>query len=228
MSPEQAKAAAATTTTTEDNLLDKILDRTKPINDKERERNKDYVGQFLKQIVQPGQVISKDVETNIKFWIAEIDKKLSSQLNEVMHHEDFQKLEGTWRGLHYLVHQSETGESLKIRVLNVSKRDLFKDLERAVEFDQSATFKKVYEEEYGQLGGEPYGMLVGDYEFSRHPEDISLLKMMSNVAAASHAPFVAAADPKLFGMEKFTELSAPRDLAKIFSSVEYAAWKSFR
>src|SRR5438477_3798969 len=228
MSTEQAKAAAATTTTQEDNLLDKILDRTRPLNDKERERNKDYVGQFLKQIVQPGQVISKDVETNIKFWIAEIDKKLSSQLNEVMHAPEFQQLEGTWRGLHYLVQQSETGESLKIRVLNVKRNELYKDLEKAVEFDQSTLFKKVYEEEYGQLGGQPYGMLVGDYEFSRHPEDISLLKMISNVAAASHAPFVAAANPKLFNMERYTELANPRDLAKIFSSVEYASWKSFR
>jgi type VI secretion system protein ImpC len=228
MSTETTKAAAATTTTTEDNLLDKILDRTKPLNDKERERNKDYVGQFLKQIVQPGQVISKDVETNIKFWIAEIDKKLSGQLNEVMHAPEFQQLESTWRGLHYLVHQSETGESMKIRVLNVKKRELFKDLEKAVEFDQSALYKKVYEEEYGQLGGQPYGLLVGDYEFDRSAEDVSLLKMISGVAAASHAPFVSAASSKLFNMEKFTELSAPRDLAKIFDSVEYAAWKSFR
>src|SRR6516162_8350647 len=163
MSPAEQAKAAATTTTTEDNLLDKILDRTKPIDDRERERNKDYISQFLSHVVKPGQVISKDVETNIKYWIAEIDKKLSSQLNEVMHHADFQKLEASWRGLHYLVHQSETGENLKIRVLNVSKRDLFKDLERAIEFDQSALFKKVYEEEFGQLGGEPYGMLVGDY-----------------------------------------------------------------
>jgi type VI secretion system protein ImpC len=224
---EQAKTAAAAQTQ-EVNLLDQILDRTKPIDDQEREKNKDYVGQFLRQVVQPGQVVSKDVETNIKVWIAAIDKKLSSQLNEVMHHPDFQRLEGSWRGLHYLVHQSETGESLKIRVLNVSKRDLFKDLEKAVEFDQSAMFKKVYEEEYGQLGGEPYGMLVGDYEFTRHPEDINLLKMISGVAATAHAPFVSAAGPKLFNFERFTELTAPRDLAKIFSSVEYAAWKSFR
>src|SRR2546426_8735560 len=190
MSPEQAKAGAATATAQEDNLLDKILDRTKPLNDKERERNKDYVGQFLKQIVQPGQVISKDVETNIKFWIAEIDKKLSSQLNEVVHAPEFQQLEGTWRGLHCLVHQSETGERLKIRVLNVKKRELFKDLEKAVEFDQSTLFKKVYEDEYGQLGGQPYGMLIGDYEFNRSPEDVSLLKMVSGAAASAHAPFV--------------------------------------
>jgi type VI secretion system protein ImpC len=227
-SPEQAKAAPATATTQEDNLLDKILDRTKPINERERERNKDYVDEFLRHVVKPGQVVSKDVETNIKYWIAEVDKKLSAQLNEVMHHPDFQRLEGTWRGLHYLVMQSETGENLKIRVINVNKRELFRDLEKAVEFDQSAMFKKVYEEEYGQLGGQPYGMLVGDYEFSREAEDVSLLKMISNVAAAAHAPFVAAASPRLFNFERFTELTAPRDLAKIFDSVEYAAWKSFR
>src|SRR5205823_4478120 len=161
-------------------------------------------------------------------WVAEIDRKLSAQLNEVMHSPEFQRLEGTWRGLHYLVSQSETGDALKIRVLNVNKRELFKDLERAVEFDQSALYKKVYEEEYGQLGGEPYGMLVGDFEFSRHPEDVSLLKMISGVAAAAHAPFVAAAAPKLFNMDRFTELANPRDLAKIFQSVEYASWKSFR
>jgi type VI secretion system protein ImpC len=227
-SPEQAKSAAATTTTQEDNLLDKILDRTKPLNDREREKNKNYVDEFLRHVVQPGQIVSKDVETNIKYWVAEIDKKLSAQLNEVMHHPDFQRLEATWRGLHYLVHQSETGDNLKIRVLNVTKRELFRDLEKAVEFDQSAMFKKVYEEEYGQLGGQPYGMLVGDYAFSREPEDVNLLKMISNVAAAAHAPFVAAASPKLFNFERYTELTAPRDLAKIFDSVEYASWRSFR
>src|SRR5262249_30468848 len=221
-------AGAATSQAQETTLLDQILDRTKPIDQRERERNKDFVSQFLRQVVQPGQVVSKDVETNIKYWIAEIDKKLSAQLNEVMHHPDFQRLESTWRGLHYLVQQTETGDHLKIRVLNVNKRDLFKDLEKAVEFDQSALFKKVYEEEYGQLGGEPYGMLVGDYEFSRQAEDVSLLKMISNVAAAAHAPFVAAASPKLFNFDRFTELTAPRDLAKIFDSVEYASWKSFR
>lgn len=227
--PEAAKAAAPAAATKEaPSLLDQVIAATRPQTDKEAERAKDFFGQFLSQVVKPGQVVSKDVETNVKFWVAEIDKKLSAQLNEVMHNPDFQRLESTWRGLHYLIQQSETGENLKIRVLNVSKRDLFKDLEKAVEFDQSALFKKVYEEEYGQLGGSPYGMLVGDYEFSRHPEDISLLKMISNVAAASHAPFVSAASPKLFNFERFTELSAPRDLAKIFEGVEYASWKSFR
>lgn len=225
---QQAAAGAAAQTTEAPSLLDQILTATKPQSEKEKERAKDYFKQFLEGVVKPGAVVSKDVETNIKFWISELDKKLSSQLNAIMHHPDFQKLESTWRGLHYLVHQSETGESLKIRVLNVTKRDLLKDLEKAVEFDQSALFKAVYEEEYGQLGGQPYGMLVGDYEFGRHPEDVSLLKLLSNVAAMSHAPFVAAASPKMFNLDNYTELTAPRDLAKIFSSVEYAAWKSFR
>jgi type VI secretion system protein ImpC len=221
-------AGAAPTFAEAPNLLDQVVAATRPQTEVEAERAKDYFRQFLDQVVKPGQVVSDDVERNIKNWIAEIDKKLSAQLNEVIHHPDFQRLESTWRGLHYLVHQTETGEALKIRVLNVTKRELFKDLERAPEFDQSALFKKLYEEEYGQLGGEPYGMLVGDYEFGRSAEDVSLLKMISNVAAAAHAPFVAAASPKMFGFDTYTELAKPRDLAKIFESVEYAAWKSFR
>jgi type VI secretion system protein ImpC len=228
-SAEQSKSQAAGVEVEESSgLLDQVIAATKPQSDKEAARVRDYFKQFLDRVVQPGHVVSKDVETNIKYWINEIDKKLTVQMNEILHHPDFQKLEGTWRGLHYLVHQSETGDRLKIRVLNVNKRDLFKDLEKAAEFDQSALFKKIYEEEYGQLGGQPYGMLVGDYDFGRNPEDISLLKMISNVAAAAHAPFVSAASPKMFNLENFTDLANPRDLAKIFDSVEYAAWKSFR
>jgi type VI secretion system protein ImpC len=230
MSEEQTQAAAgaATQTTDAPSLLDQVIQATRPQNDKEADRNKSYFKQFLEGVVKPGQVVSKDVETNIKYWIGELDKKLSAQLNEIMHQPDLQKLEGTWRGLHYMVHQSETGESLKIRVLNIKKTELFKDLEKAVEFDQSSLFKKVYEEEYGQLGGQPYGMLIGDYEFNRQPEDVQLLKMLSNVAAAAHAPFISNASPKMFNFDRFTELAGPRDLAKIFDSVEYAAWKSFR
>ncbi|OAI49785.1 EvpB family type VI secretion protein [Planctomycetaceae bacterium SCGC AG-212-F19] len=228
MSSPQSKAAGATTTTTEGGLLDQVIQATRPQDAKEVERAKSFFKQFLNEVLKPGQVVSNDVENNVKMWIGEIDKKLTSQLNEVLHHPDFQKMEGTWRGLHYLTQQTETGEALKIRVLNVSKRELFKDLEKAAEFDQSSLFKKIYEEEFGQLGGQPYGMLVGDYEFSRSAEDIQLLKMISGVAAASHAPFVSAAAPKLFGMDSYTELANPRDLAKIFESVDYAAWKSFR
>ena len=209
-------------------LLTDVIAATRPQDEQEANRAKEYLKRFLGQVVKPGQVVSKDVETNIKHWIGEIDRKLSAQLNEVMHCQEFQTLEGTWRGLDYLVHQSETGDHLKIRVLNVKKQELQKDLEKAAEFDQSTLFKKVYEEEYGQLGGSPYGMLVGDFEFGRHPDDISLIKLVSQVAAAAHAPFVANASPKMFSFDRFTELANPRDLAKIFSSVEYASWKSFR
>ncbi|MBA4191469.1 MAG: type VI secretion system contractile sheath large subunit [Planctomycetaceae bacterium] len=225
---QQAAAGTAATTTEAPGLLDQVIAATRPQDRQESDRARGYFKQFLDQVVQPGQVVSKDVEQNIKFWIAQLDKKLSDQLNEVIHHPDYQKLEGTWRGLKYLVNNSETGEALKIKVMNVGKKDLLKDMEKASEFDQSATFKKIYEEEYGQLGGEPYGMLVGDYEFGRSPEDQSLLKKMSQVAAAAHAPFAAAASPKMFNMESFTELTAPRDLTKIFEGVEYAQWKSFR
>ena len=224
----QPEAPANSTTVDASSLLDQVIAATRPQSDQEAERAKDYFKQFIGSVVQPGHAISKDTESTIKHWIGEIDRKLSAQLNEVMHAPEFQKLEGTWRGLHYLVHQTETGEGLKIRVLNVTKKELFKDLERAAEFDQSSLFKRIYEEEFGQLGGKPYGMLVGDYEFGRSPEDVSLLKMISGVAAASHAPFVANASSKMFNMEAFTELATPRDLTKIFDSVEYAAWKSFR
>src|SRR6266542_1900938 len=227
---EQAAAQAPATTAAPEDAgaawLDEAIKTTRPRNDQEAARTRAYLQEYIRQLVQPGHVVAKDTEANIKMWIKEIDKKLSSQLNEIMHQSDFQKLESTWRGLHYLVHQSETGESLKIRVLNVGKRELFKDLEKAAEFDQSALFKKIYEEEYGQLGGEPYGMLVGDYEFDRNAEDIALLTHISKVAAAAHAPFVSASSPGMFNFERFTELSAPRDLAKIFGGVEYTAWKS--
>jgi type VI secretion system protein ImpC len=229
MSAEQQVAGGAQAETIDaPSLLDQVIQATRPQDSREAERNKTYFKQFLESVVQPGQVISKDVEANIKHWIGEIDKKLTAQLNEVMHNPDFQKLEGTWRGLHYLVHQSETGTQLKIRVMNAKKNEIQKDLERATEFDQSQTFKKIYEEEYGVLGGTPYGLLVGDYEFGRGPEDVNLLKMMSNVAAASHAPFVTNASPKMFGWDRFTQLRDPRDLAKIFESVEYASFNSFR
>lgn len=228
MSTSDMEQAGAVAQTQELSLLDEILDHTRALDDDERGRNQTYVEQFCRQVVRPGQVASKDVEAQIKYWIAELDKKLSAQLNEVMHDPTFQKLEGTWRGLHYLVQNTETGEMLKIRVFNVKKQELLKDLQKAVEFDQSSMFKKVYEEEYGQLGGQPYGMLVGDYAFSRHPEDVNLLKLISHCAASAHAPFVAAADPKLLNLDSFTELANPRDLAKIFQSVEYASWQSFR
>ncbi|MGB9605219.1 MAG: type VI secretion system contractile sheath large subunit, partial [Bryobacteraceae bacterium] len=172
--------------------------------------------------------VSRDAEAMINARIAQIDHLISIQLNEILHHPSFQQLEATWRGLKYLLDHTEVSPMLKIRVLNVSKRELLRDLQRAPEFDQSAIFKKVYEEEFGVFGGEPFGALIGDYYFGKHPEDIELLEKMSQVAAAAHAPFIAAAAPDLLGLDSFTNLGAPRDLAKIFESTEYAKWKSFR
>jgi len=159
---KQAAAGGATTVEADSaSLLDQILDQTKPADTTERQRNKQFIEEVVRQALaaKPGSVVAGDVERTIKLWQAEIDKKLSAQLNEVMHHPEFQKLEGTWRGLDYLVKQSETGERLRIKVLNVTKKELAKDLEKAVEFDQSRLFKIVYEHEYGQLGGHPFGML---------------------------------------------------------------------
>ncbi len=173
--------------------------------------------------------VGKDsVVGGIKAQIARIDEQISAQLNEIMHSPEFQKLEASWRGLHYLVMNTETGTMLKLRLMNVTKEELLSDIEKATEFDQSALFKKVYEEEYGTFGGNPFTVLVGDYEFGRHPQDIATLEKLSNVAAAAHAPFIAAASPKLFDMDSFTELGIPRDLAKGFESTELVKWRSFR
>lgn len=169
-----------------------------------------------------------DIVALIQDRRAEIDELISSILNGFMHQKSFQTLEASWRGLHYLVMNSETGTHLKLRLLNATQKELLNDLEKAVEFDQSVLFKKIYEEEYGTFGGNPYSLLIGDYEFGRHPQDVSCLEKMSNVAAAAHAPFIAAASPKLFDMDSFTELATPRDLAKSFESTELIKWRSFR
>jgi type VI secretion system protein ImpC len=226
---ESAKTDQASVQTTEGaGLLDQLIEAARPDDQITRDRARGAFEEFLAHVVKPGQVVSKNVEVNIKAWINEVDKALSAQLDEIMHAPEFQKLESTWRGLHYLVHQSETGDNLKLRVLNASKRELARDLEKAVEFDQSTLFKKIYEEEYGTLGGQPYGMLMGDYEFSRTAEDVGMLEKMSNLAASAHAPFIAGAGAKMFGMDDFTELSKPRDMTKLFDSPDYAQWKSFR
>ena len=213
----------------EKGLLDQIIDEGRMAREESQKAYaKDLIGEFVGQIMEGTMVISKDTETMINARISQIDKLISMQLNEVMHNPEFQKLEGSWRGLHYLVHQSETGERLKIRVMNVSKKDLLKSMEKASEFDQSSIFKKVYEEEYGMFGGAAYGALIGDYEFSNHPQDLALLEKISEVAAAAHAPFISSASPQLLNLDSFADIGVPRDMAKIFQSVEYAKWKSFR
>ena len=231
MATQKEKEAAVQTAEApqEGSLLDKILtDGRMDRDDFQKERAKDMIGEFVGQVMAGTLTMSKNMDLTINSRIAEIDRLISSQLNEIMHHEDFQKLEGSWRGLHQMVMNSETSSQLKIRVMSVNKKDLLKDFERALEFDQSALFKKIYEDEYGTFGGAPYGALIGDYEFGNHPQDMALLEKLSQVAAASHAPFLSAASPDLFGWETFSEMTEVRDVSKIFDRTEYAKWRSFR
>ena len=223
------QAASATVETTEGSLLDQIVEQGRfGVESASRERGKNLVKEFVAQVLDGSMTIAKDAEMMINARIAQIDHLLSIQLNEILHHPSFQKLEGSWRGLKYLMDNSETGVGLKIRVLNASKKELLRDIEKAPEFDQSALFKKIYEEEYGVFGGAPFGALVGDFDFGKHPEDMALLEGMSHIAAQAHAPFVSAASSDLFNLESYLQLDAPRDLAKVFDSTEYAKWKSFR
>ncbi|MBM3794514.1 MAG: type VI secretion system contractile sheath large subunit [Acidobacteria bacterium] len=231
MSDKAAAAAqsAAQTVTQEAGLLDQIVEKTKLGKDQaQKQRSKDLLREFIAQVLDHQITIAPDTEAMINARIAQIDRAVSLQLNEILHHQDFQKLEGSWRGLRYLLDRSETSDKLKIRVLNVSKKDLLRDLRRAPEFDQSAFFKKVYEEEYGVFGGEPFAALIGDYDFGKTPDDIELLEKVSNVAAAAHAPFLTSTSPDLLNLDSFKDLGAPRDLGKIFDTSEYAKWKSFR
>jgi type VI secretion system protein ImpC len=185
---------------------------------------------LAQQALAETQLVSSDAVSTIEAIVAELDRKLSEQLNLIIHHPDFQKLEGTWRGLDYLVNHTESDDSLKIRVMNVSKEEIGKTLKKykGTAWDQSPLFKKVYEEEYGTPGGAPYGALVGDYEFDNRPSDVEILKGMSHIAAASHSPFITAASPSLVNMDSWTELGNPRDLTKIFQTPDYAAWRSLR
>ena len=223
--PEAGGAAAAA----EGSLLDSIISKGKMArDDSQKPRAKDLVGEFVHQILDEGMTVSNDTIAAIQVQIAKIDDLLTKQLNEILHHPDFQKLEASWRGLHYFVMNTETSTRLKIRLLNATRSEVFKDLDTAIEFDQSVLFKKVYEEEYGTFGGFPFSLLIGDYEFGRHPQDMALLEKISGVAAAAHAPFIAAASARLFDMDAFTELGNPRDLAKLFESTELIKWRSFQ
>jgi type VI secretion system protein ImpC len=226
MSGAQTATQAAEATTTDGvSFLDQVIGATKQT---EPDQTKDLVKNLVEQAMAGTVVFDKNLTRTFDRAIAAIDRKLSEQLNAIMHDPKFTKLEGTWRGLHYLVMNSETGTSLKIRVLNASKRDLSRDLQRAVEFDQSQLFKKIYENEFGTPGGEPYGTLIGDYEWTQHPDDVETLRLMSNVAAGAFAPFISAAGAGMLGFDGWTELSKPRDLAKIFETADYAKWRSFR
>lgn len=226
-SPSKDAAGAATTTTTEGELglLDQVLGATKQT---ERDRAEELIRALTEEALKGTVTFNRNLVVTFDRAIAEIDRKVSEQLNQILHHERFLKLEGSWRGLNYLVMNSETGTSLKIRMLQISKKELGKDLQKAVEFDQSQLFKKIYENEFGTPGGEPYGTLIGDYEWTKHPDDVETLRLVSNVAAGAFAPFISGVGAGMFGFESWSELSKPRDLAKIFETSEYAKWRGFR
>ncbi|PWI34102.1 type VI secretion system contractile sheath large subunit [Vibrio albus] len=202
----------------------------RPKSDQAREEVEHAVQTLAEQALASSITVSADVSVTIREMIAEIDKRLTEQVNLILHNEEFQKLEGAWRGLHYLVNNTETDEMLKIRVMNITKKDLHKTLKKykGTAWDQSPIFKKLYEEEYGQFGGEPYGCLVGDYYFDQSPQDVELLGEIAKVSAATHSPFIAGANPGVMQMDSWQELSNPRDLTKIFQTPEYAAWNSLR
>src|SRR5215469_17789779 len=226
MSGAQTETKPAAAETTEGlSFLDQVVAATKQTP---ADQTQDLVKNLVEQALAGTVTFDKNLQRTFDRAIEAIDRKLSDQLNAIMHHPKFLKLEGTWRGLHYLVQNSETGTALKLRVINLPKRELSRDLQRAVEFDQSQLFKKIYENEFGTPGGEPYGALIGDYEWTPHPDDVETLRLVSNVAAAAFAPFVSAAGAGMFGFDSWTELSKPRDLAKIFETQEYTKWRSFR
>ena len=211
--------------------LDALLQKEfRPKTDEAKEAVEKAVRTLAEQALVQTQLISADVVQSITAMIAALDRKLSEQINVILHHPDFQKLEGAWRGLHYLVNNTETDEMLKIRVLNISKTELGKTLKRykGTAWDQSPIFKRVYEQEYGQFGGEPFGCMVGDYYFDHTPPDVELLGEMGKVSAAAHSPFIAGAGPTVMQMGTWQELADPRDLTKIFTTPEYAAWRSLR
>src|SRR5580704_969474 len=204
-------AAEAVEQGSEQNLLDQIVAQGRFNRDASTlERGRDMVKEFVSQVLEGHMTLTRDAEATIQTRIAQIDHLISLQLNEVLHYPAFQKLEGTWRGLKYLLDQSETSDMLKIKVLNVSKREVLKDLQRASQFDQSALFKKVYEEEFGVFGGAPFASIIGDYEFGKGPEDMELLEKISQVASAAHAPFLSAANSELLNLSSYTQLGAPR------------------
>ena len=202
----------------------------KPRSERAASEVENAVSTLVQQALADQSVVKGEVLDTIEAIIARLDEQLSAQVNAIIHAPEFQALESSWRGLHHLVFNSETDSGLKIRVMNASKGELHKHLRQypGARWDQSPLFKQIYESEFGQLGGEPYGCLVADYYFSHQPTDVQLLRDMSKIAASAHAPFFAAADAPLLGMDSWNELANPRDIGKIFDTPDYAAWKSLR
>ena len=225
MSDEEAKVEVISPEIADVGMLGKIVVATRQTDP---DRATELMRTLMREAMRGTVTYDRNLVRTMGSAIERIDQELSRQLAAITQHPAFQKLEGSWRGLHHLVMNSETGSNLKIRVMNVTKPELHKALTTAVEFDQSVVFKKVYEDEFGTPGGEPYAVLIGDYEFSASPNDVETMSGMAQVAAASFAPFIAAASPAMFGLSDYTELSRPRDLAKIFDSHEYIKLRNFR
>ena len=202
----------------------------KPKSDRAKEEVESAVSTLAQYVLKGVSTVSDDAIKSIQSIIAEIDRKLTDQVNLILHNAEFQKLESAWRGLHYMVNNTETDELLKIRVMNISKKELAKTLKKfkGTSWDQSPLFKKIYEEEFGQFGGEPFGCLVGDYHFDHSPPDVELLQQIAQISSASHCPFISGVSPTTLQMESWSELANPRDLTKIFSTPDYAAWRSLR
>ena len=214
-----------------DDLLAQMIDTgIKPKGEDQRDRAQDLIKNFVSTILDPGTTVDKNVTKTINARISAIDEMMSKQLDKILHHDDFQKLEGSWRGLKQLVMGTETSETLKIKVLNASKKDLKKDFDAAAEFTESALWKKVYEYQFGLYGGDPFAAMTGDFEFDKGPQDVALLSAITEVAAGAHAPFISGVAPEMFGMDSFTQMPDPRDLSKIFdkSNPENTKWLSFR
>ena len=213
----------------EESLLDQIVGQSRVAKSStEHARAKDIIAELVQEVMNGTVVMSSNLCATLDARVAQLDALISDQLSVVMHAPEFQQIEASWRGLHYLCKQTSTSPMLKIKVFNTNKKELVRDFQTAIDFDQSALFKKVYEEEFGTFGGAPFAAIVGDFEIGRQPTDMYFIEQMSHVAAAAHAPFVSGASPELLGLESFTDLGKPRDLAKIFDTVEYAKWKSFR
>ena len=228
---QEAQAQQPAAETVELSEFESLLQKEfRPKTDRQKEAVTEAVRTLAAQALGATQLVSEDAIKSIEAMIAELDRKLTEQVNLIMHHDEFRALEGTWRGLHYLINNTETDENLKIRVFNISKKELGKTLKRykGVAWDQSPLFRRMYEDEYGTPGGEPYGCLVGDYYFNQTPPDIELLQGMAQIAASAHSPFITGADPSLMNMDSWQELGDPRDLTKIFGTAEYAPWRSLR
>ncbi|MDZ4136482.1 MAG: type VI secretion system contractile sheath large subunit, partial [Paracoccaceae bacterium] len=226
----QSSGAAGETTFGSSEFASLLQKEFRPKSDQAKSAVEQAVKTLAQMALENTALVSDDALRTIEGIIAEIDQKLTEQVNLVLHHAEYQQLESAWRGLHYLVNNTETDEMLKIRVMNISKKDMAKTLKKfkGTAWDQSPIFKKIYEEEFGQFGGEPYGTLVADYHFDHSPPDVELLTEMAKIAAAAHAPLITGTKPTLFQMDSWSELANPRDLTKIFQTPEYASWRSLR